>query len=57
MIHFERKRKKVAVLINTNLSTWETRAGELGIQDHSGLHIKFKAILGYMRACLKKKNV
>jgi hypothetical protein len=39
-----------------NFNVIEVQAGGSKVQDHAHLHSKFKASLGYMRSCLKKKK-
>lgn len=40
-----------------NVLSLGTEAGGSGVQSHSQLQSKFKAKLGYMRPCLKKKKM
>jgi hypothetical protein len=37
--------------------TWIVEAGGSKVQGHSQLPVRFKACLGYIRPCLKKRNL
>lgn len=41
----------------SNLSTWEVKARETGIQRHPWLRNEFKVSLGYMRLIVKQLNI
>lgn len=39
-----------------DLSTWEAKPRGSDVHGHIQLYSKFKASLGYVKTCLKKKN-